>query len=352
MTRHDRLPLWADILNPSDAHVIAALVRGLGDVPFTLTARQRAETVDLSRMYGLPVRIVGRDRPGPVAKVVDYGLRVLQLQLAVPAFAASLSFNNMNAVVVAKARRRPSMVLMDNDLDFEAVRWSRAKRLEVSANLRATHLYVPTVFPLQRMLELGAQESSIHTYDGYKEDLYLAHFRPDPDFPRRLPFSNYVVLRPEARSAFYVRESSTLVPQIARLLSDAGQAVVYLPRDEGDPVLAESDYPNVYVPPAPLDGVQLAWHARAVLTGSGTFAREAACMGVPAASFFPERLLAVDAKLVREGRMVHSRDPRQIAAHAMSAHARGKRDLRRSKAIFDAVLRSMREHIMSMRAAH
>ena len=43
------------------------------------------------------------------------------------------------------------------------------------------------------------------------------------------------------------------------------------------------------------------------MTGSGTFAREAALLNIPSFSFFPENLLSVDQKLVNEERIYHSR---------------------------------------------
>ena len=56
-----------------------------------------------------------------------------------------------------------------------------------------------------------------------------------------------------------------------------------------------------------MNGLDLCYHAEAVLTGSGTLAREAACLGVPAVSFYPSSLLAVDKSLIDKGWVFHSR---------------------------------------------
>lgn len=334
--------VWADVKSPSDAHVIASFVRTLRDVPFTVTVRDRAEAVALARSYGLDFVPVGRDDPGRMAKVMNYGARVAQLHRAVPRFDASLSFNNMNAILLSRLRRRPSVTLMDNDLEFDAAGWSFAKRMEMKVNLRADHILVPDVFPLDQMVRMGARRSSIETFDGFKEDLYVADFQPDPDFPKTIPFEDYVVLRPEARSAVYVKEERTLVPDLARLLGEAGLSVVYLPRVAGDRDLVPQDAPHVHVPEKPPNGLQLAWHARAVLTGSGSLAREAACLGVTSVSFFPERLLAVDQRMVREGRIHHSRDPEGIVRHVLQARRRAP-SLDRSRQVRDRVMGRARE---------
>ena len=340
-------PVWADIKSPSDAHVIAAFVRNMPEIPFVVTVRDRAEAVALARSYGLGFRAVGKDDPGRFAKVLNYGTRVAQLHRALPRFEASLSFNNMNAILLSRLRRRPSITLMDNDLEFEATKWSFAKRMEMKVNLRADHILCPDVFPLDEMARMGARRDRIVTFDGFKEDLYVADFAPDPTFRKTIPFDEYVVLRPEARSAVYVQESRTLVPDLIQGLGEAGLKVVYLPRVQSDRDLLPKDAPHVHVPAKPPNGLQLAWHARAVLTGSGSFAREAACLGVTSVSFFPERLLAVDQRMVREGRVYHSRDPKAIVEHVIAAKQRRQEGLQRSRKAQRTVLadvqRCMRE---------
>lgn len=343
--------LWADVKSPSDAHVIASFVRNMPDVAFTITVRDRAEAIALATAYGLDFRPVGRDSPARVAKIVRYGTRVLQLHRGVPEFDASLSFNNMNAVLLARLRRKASITLMDNDLEFDATKWSIAKRMEMNVNLRADHLLVPDVFPLDAMIRMGARPSSIRTFDGYKEDLYVADFEPDPTFRETIPFDDYVVLRPEARNAVYVRHPHSLVPDLARLLGAAQQNVVYLPRTDSDRSLIPKGMPSIHIPTSPPNGLQLAWHARAVLTGSGSLAREAACLGVPAVSFFPERLLAVDGRMVREGWIMHSRDPLRIVEHVWAVSGRRSMSRERSRRVLQEVVAEVRRCVREGRSS-
>ena len=64
-----------------------------------------------------------------------------------------------------------------------------------------------------------------------------------------------------------------------------------------------------------------------------TFAREAACMGTPAVSFYPgNELLSVDEEMIRRGWMFHSRDPEEIVEYVLSSKRR-KVDFSRSKNI-------------------
>jgi len=94
--------------------------------------------------------------------------------------------------------------------------------------------------------------------------------------------------------------------------------IVYLPRGSEDKKFA-GGYENVYSPPSALNGLDLSYHARATLTGSGTMAREAAVLGTSAVSFFPdEKLLCVDQDLVNRKKILHSRDPEEIVDYVIS----------------------------------
>ena len=68
----------------------------------------------------------------------------------------------------------------------------------------------------------------------------------------------------------------------------------------------------------PLNGLDFVIMQMLVLTGSGTLAREAACMGTTSVSFFPSsKLLSVDQCFVDEGRVLHSRDVDEIVDYTL-----------------------------------
>lgn len=337
--------VWMDIKSPSDAHVIAAFYRHLKDFDFTITARDRAEAIAIARGYNLPFTAVGKDDPGRVRKVFNYAWRIPQLSGTIGKFDASLSFNNMNAILLARLRGKTSITLMDNDHEFVAGTWSLAKKLEMKNNLRATRIIVPEVFPLDLMVDLGAKPEAITTFDGFKEDLYTADFVPDPTFPATLPFDDYVVVRPEALSAVYVRKAASIVPDLLRALTAAGQNVVYLPRVPADKQHLPADSRNIIIPKTPPNGLQLIWHSKAVLTGSGSFAREAACLGVTSASFFPDTLLAVDRKMIAEGRVLHSREVDRIVPYVIKER-RSVPSTERSRKVRDSIMDTIQVHLV------
>jgi hypothetical protein len=177
-------------------------------------------------------------------------------------------------------------------------------------------VFVPRAFD-EAVLERFRLGDRAVRYDGFKEEVAAADFRPDPAFPGRLPFGEYVLVRAEAFQAEYVRSGEkSLVPELVRILEEKGSKVLFLPRYDSDRALV-AGRSNVHVPPGPVNGLDAAYHARAVLTGSGSFAREAAVLGVPACSFFPgPRLLGVDREMVARGMVFHSRDPGALVDHA------------------------------------
>jgi len=78
--------------------------------------------------------------------------------------------------------------------------------------------------------------------------------------------------------------------------------VILLPRNEAQRA-AYSGRERVIVPAAPLDGANLIAASDLVISAGGTINREAAALGVPAASIYGGRWAAVDEELVKEQRL-------------------------------------------------
>ena len=81
-----------------------------------------------------------------------------------------------------------------------------------------------------------------------------------------------------------------------------------------------------------------------MLTGAGTFAREAALLGVPAVSFFPRNeFLTVDVVLQEQGKEFKSRSAKEIREYVLSASSqsqgRSLGDTSRSKKVLAEVLK-------------
>lgn len=306
--------VWIDLVSPSHPFFFEALASELS-VAVRTTVRRKTETVDLATALGFDPTVIGRDFDNPHLRKLGIPLRTAQITARAPQVDVSLSSRNAMCVLASKARGIPSIHFTDNDVTAH-VDGLWVEELYNRFEAAATHNVVPRAFETKELTRWGADPERVHTYDGYKEDVYVADFEPDDRFPDRLPVDEYVVVRPEALSAAYVDADRSIVPDLLSGLVRRGYDVVYLPRGRGDEEYADPYPPDrVYVPEEALDGCQLAWHARCVLTGSGTMAREAACMDKPAGSFFPNTPLSVDQELIEAGKIAHSRDPVDLLDH-------------------------------------
>jgi len=332
------MDIWVDIINPSHALFFNSLLDDFNSDNFFITVRDRAETFGLVKSFGMKGIVIGRDYRNGFKKSFNTIWRTFQLYSVVNNFDCALSFENGMSVAVSKLRRKKSILLCDNDLKFFQGKNS-FQYIETKIKSMAEYIIVPKAC-YKTFNDHIKEKERIISYNGFKEDIYIANFYPDPDFKDKIPFSNFVVLRPEALGSFYVIEKHSLVPDLLKLFNKENINVIYLPREKEDFGYAKEF--DVYIPRNPLNGLDLCYHADVALTGSGTMAREAACLGKPSVSFFPgKKLLSVDRKLVEEKKMFHSRDPEEITNYVLSKKTRNSEslDLQRSKNVKKEVVK-------------
>jgi predicted glycosyltransferase len=336
--------IWIDIINPSHALFFNSLIPELSSHQLDITIRDRAETVKLCKSFGINGRVIGTDYVDPLNKSAYMVYRTLKLVTSVPQFDISISFENGMCVFGSRIRGNPSILFCDNDLKFSQKK-SFVQDLESDIKSLANYVFIPQV--CKENFSTMFDETRLITYDGCKEDIYIADYIPDPNFLDKIPFDNYVVVRPEALASFYVKENQTIVPEILKRFEKENINVIYLPREKGDIKYAEGC--KFYTPENPLNGLDLCYYADAVLTGSGTLAREAACMGNTSVSFFPSsKLLSVDQYFVDQGRVLHSRDVDEIIEYTLKAtKKRNNLDLSNSKRVKMKVILSMQQILSS-----
>lgn len=332
--------IWLDIINPSNVPYFKSLTHDLLDCEVSVTIRDRAETVSLAKSFWANGKIVGTDYAGSFKKPANMIIRTLDLAIKAPKFDVAMSFENGMSVSVSKIRGKQSILYCDNDLKFNQKK-NAIQDLETKIKSLATNIIIPNV--CYENFKKVIDEDKLIPFNGYKEDIYIADYSPDPEFLNRLPFDQFVVVRPEALASFYVKETKSITPELIRLLLENNINVIYLPREKED--IKYADGTNVFVPKEPLNGLDLCYYANAVMTGSGTFAREAACMDTTSVSFFPnDMLLSVDQKLVEEGKVLHSKDPKEIIIHILSNYKKKKKiNLERSKKVKEDVMNITKE---------
>jgi len=312
------MKIWIDIINPSDVLFFNSVIPEFQYDNIIITLRERSETVGLANCLGISGEVVGHDSEGEFRKALSMLKRNIKL-LMVQSFDIGMSFENGMAVSIAKLRKCPSFLFCDNDLKF-VQKTKSLQDLETKIKLMADYIVVPQVCKNIFKKQLKNPDKII-SYDGYKEDIYIADYKPNANFKEKIPYDNFIVVRPEALGSFYVKEKKSIVPEILKRLESEGINILFLPRENSDRKLAHKH--NIYIPNEPLNGLDLSYYADVVLTGSGTMAREAACMGTPSVSFFPsDKLLTVDANLVEQKRMLHSRNIEEISSYVLKEYGK------------------------------
>src|SRR6185436_1192890 len=298
--------LWIDLANSPHVPFFRALIDRFEAAghEVEVTARDFAETVPLANAANLTHEVVGVHGGRQVsAKAGNLMSRAWALAgwARLRNFDLAISHNSYSQILAARALRVKSVTLMDYE-------YQPANHLAFRLTSR---LIVPVSFPDRRLRRYGATLKKIRRYHGTKEDVYLADFRPDPSFVNQLselgigPDNVLVLMRPPAYDALYHRFQNTLFDEaLDSFLSDENVRVVLLPRNEEQRAsYVAPKRANLIVPAAPLHGANLIAASDLVISAGGTINREAAALGVPAASVYAGMWAAVDEQLVKEGRL-------------------------------------------------
>lgn len=317
---------WFDIINPPHVHFLSPFIKYYlqenRDNDGIITLKDFAETVKLAKTKNYEFSIFGKyNGKSKTTIIISKINRYLELLKKLDDFDVSMACGH-EAPQLSWLKRRKSLFFTDNDISSSKL-----------YNTFASYIFMPRAIDNKRLDEIGVDKNKVISYDGFKEDIYIAEYKPNKTFKSKIPFNNYIVLRPENIKANYVQESQnkSITPILMELLIKKGINIVFLPRYESDIEYAKNK--KVYIPDEPLNGLDLCYNADAVLTGAGTFAREAACLGVPAVSFFTgKRLMTVDKKMIDNGLMFYSRHPHEIVNYFFSSN-KNEPDLNRCKIV-------------------
>ena len=297
--------VWVDLSNSPHVELFGPIVDHLvarGD-EVVLTARDHAQTVQLAQPRWPELTVIGGPSPpGRAAKAAG----ILRRAADLARFAAgrridvAVSHGSYAQIAAAWTLGIPALTLMDyefqpaNHLSFRLAR----------------RVIVPAAFPEEALRRCGAQRKTLR-YAGYKEELYLAGFRPDRAVLGSLGLDArrvIVVLRPPPDGSLYHRGHNAHFDEVAQaVVADPSVQAVRRARSADRAAWSER-LPGAIVPEVAVDGPSLLALADLTIGAGGTMNRESALLGTPTYTVFAGRLAAVDAALIREGRLVDLRD--------------------------------------------
>ncbi len=298
--------IWIDLANSPHVPFFRALVKEFQERghEIEVTARDFAETVELARAAGFTPEVIsghgGRDLSRKAGNLLRRAW-ALRSWANTRAFTLAVSHNSYSQILAARALSLKSVTLMDyehqpaNHLAFRF----------------AGRIIVPRAFPEAALTRYGARGAKVKRYNGTKEDVYLADFKPDPSFEGELRNLGIrredvlVVVRPPALEALYHRFDNELFDELLERLSAHSMVkVILLPRNDSQRAnYAERADARLILPEHSLNGPNLIASSDLVISAGGTMNREAAALGVPAATIYAGEWAAVDEELVRGGRL-------------------------------------------------
>lgn len=323
----EKIRIWIDIKNSHEPLLFKSLMQDL-PYKFYITARDYAEVIPLLNKYGIQYKKIGKyHTKNNIAKAIYLAWRSTCLALSVPNFDYFLSHGSIYGVLASKLRFKKSITIFDGDINSYILKMI----------FKYSNYLILTEFTNYK--KFGIDMEKVRIFHGFKEDIYIADLDPKK-CPHEIPFEkdSYIIIRPEAYGAYYVKTGKTIVPELIKLFSRENMNIVLLPRYPEERKIYGKN-PNVYIPKEPINGICAAYFAKAVLTGSGTLGREAACMGTTAVSFFPgKELLSVDKELISKGWLFHSRHPEEIVEYVLNSHKK-QRNLSRSKKVKKEVIK-------------
>ncbi|HMF57049.1 MAG TPA: DUF354 domain-containing protein [Pyrinomonadaceae bacterium] len=299
--------LWVDLANSPHVPFFRALKaeferRGH---EVLITARDFAQTVEMAGRAGLSPVVIGgfggRRLAGKAGNLLGRAAALARMARG-RKIDLAISHNSYSQILAARMTRIKSVTLMDYE-------HQPANHL---AFRMASRVIVPESFPQKFLTKYGARASKVMRYAGTKEDVYLADFAPDALFLKKLlelgvnARDVLVVVRPPARDALYHRFENDLFDELLnRLAARPNLKTILLARNDAQrETYSSRASANTIVPREALDGANLIAHADLVVSAGGTMNREAAALGVPAATVYAGRWAAIDEMLVREGRLI------------------------------------------------
>ncbi len=332
--------LWIDLANSPHVPFFKALAGKFVAQGHEIetTAREFAETVPLAHAAGFTAQVVGAHGGRAVsAKAGTLISRAWALArwARKRKFDLAISHNSYSQILAARALGIKTITMMDYE-------HQPANHLSFRLSSR---VIVPTSFPARRLRHYGARVGKVRRYHGTKEDVYLADFQPDPSFGAQLcelgvnPDNVLVLMRPPAHDALYHRFLNPMFDDaLVILLANANVQVILLPRNEAQRVMYSTNAgERLIIPAEPLDGPNVIAASDLVISAGGTINREAAALGVPAASLYAGKWAAVDEELTKEGRLQRISDPDELRNFRIQK--KQSANPRRSTEVIDEVVR-------------
>jgi uncharacterized protein len=325
--------VWIDIDNAPHVQLFRPIISRLRErgASVEITSRDRTFVPELLRAAGIEHTVIERGQPSaPLDKATALARRAISLARFARGrrFDVAVGHGSRSLPIAAKMARVRNMTMFD----YEHV------------STWIFRCFCDRILVPRAITGDGAERGAWRAFEGFKEEIYLADFSPDANVRAGLGVREdevLAVVRPPSRTAHYHDDRSTAILSavMERIAGANGVRTIWLRRDPGDrpPVLGTG---KVIVPESPVDGPSLLAAADLAISGGGTMNREAALLGTPAYTIFTGTQGALDADLIRQGRLFPIRAVNQVDSIPLvkkSANARPQLNSRLRDFVVDQI---------------
>jgi len=317
------MKIFIDILTPKQCMFFSKLLEHLrkdGHQVFEVT-REYKEVIQLLNMKGIKAKVVGKHGgetlPGKLKASVERTLELASIMAELRPDMA-VSFSSPETSRVAFGLKIPNVCVNDSP-HAEAV-----ARLTIPLT---TLLLTPKVIPKTVWTKFGIPQERIIQYNALDAWAWLKGFKPDEKVLSHLRLEKsrpIVAFRTEESFASYLlgktSKTSVLLPLIKSLLkSDADFQAVVMPRYEPQTALLKEKLgKRVKVCETTIDGPSLLSFASVVIGAGGTMTTEAALLGVPTFSCYPDKSFLVEKYLIKKGLIVRETSLERMRAKVLN----------------------------------
>ena len=225
--------IWIDLDNSPHVPLFRPVIDELGGrgVECVVTARDFAQTAQLLEFWGIPHSLIGKHGgKNKVGKIINLFKRSSQLRRFIRGMHVdlALSHGSRTQLVTSKLKGIETVLMMDYE-------YTEASIFKFCSD----HILVPEYIPDERLESVGFDLRKVMRYPGFKEELYLNDFRPEPGMREKLGIHEeqiLVTVRPPAMEGNYHDSLSEniLLEILSKLTSVEGTYPLVVGRTQKD----------------------------------------------------------------------------------------------------------------------
>jgi len=302
--------IWFDLDNSPHVPLFLPVFSELNkrNVPYDITARDFAQTLDLLKMWNIPHTAIGaHGGKNKLKKILNLLQRKGELKRYInnkysgkPKPEIAVSHGSRTQLIASKSLGIRTLLMMDYEFTETHI-----------FNRYANDILVPVFIPDKRLRSNGIDLKKVTRYNGFKEELYLNSFKADSNFRESIAIDDSQVLavvRPPGMLGNYhdSRSEELLIHALNHLSSHSGCIVLITSRSQKDRDFITSNIKNktnIRFLEKAVNGLELVNAADIVLSGGGTMNRESALLGTNTFSIFTGKRPYLDEYLEETGRL-------------------------------------------------